>query len=89
MGCDAFYYGRDRSQSYGTCARRQLACSLEWSHAKSGRRELMFLLKRIFCVLSNALFGRYAVPQLVEALRYMLEGRGFDSRRWHWNFSLA
>jgi hypothetical protein len=30
-----------------------------------------------------------AVAQLVEALRYKPEGRGFDSRRRHWNFSLT
>ena len=29
----------------------------------------------------------YAVTQLVEALRYKSEGRGFDSRCCHWNFS--
>jgi hypothetical protein len=28
------------------------------------------------------------VAQLVEALRYKPEGRGFDSRRYNWNFSL-
>jgi hypothetical protein len=26
------------------------------------------------------------VAQLVEALRYKPEGRGFDSRQFHWNF---
>ena len=31
----------------------------------------------------------HAVAQLVEALRYKSEGRGFDSRWCHWNFSLA
>ena len=31
--------------------------------------------------------GGYAVAQLVEALRYKPEGRGFDSRWCHWNFS--
>jgi hypothetical protein len=31
----------------------------------------------------------YTVAQLVEALRYKLVGRGFDSRWYHWNFSLA
>jgi len=31
----------------------------------------------------------YAVTQLVEALRYKAEGRGFDSRWCHWNFSLT
>ena len=31
---------------------------------------------------------KHAVAQLVEALRYKPEGRGFDSRWCHWNFSL-
>jgi hypothetical protein len=31
----------------------------------------------------------HAVAQLVEALRYKPEGRGFDSRWSHWNFSLT
>jgi hypothetical protein len=29
----------------------------------------------------------YAETQLVEGLRYKLEGEGFDSRWCHWNFS--
>ena len=29
------------------------------------------------------------VVQVVEALRYTPEGRGFDYRRCHWNFSLT
>ena len=29
-----------------------------------------------------------AVVQLAEALRYKSEGDGFDSRWFHWNFSL-
>jgi hypothetical protein len=31
----------------------------------------------------------YAVAQFVEALRYNLEGRGFDTRWCIWNFSLT
>ena len=31
----------------------------------------------------------HAVAQLVEALCYQSEGRGFDSRWCHWNFSLT
>jgi len=31
----------------------------------------------------------HALAQLVEALRYKPEGRGFDSRWCHWNFSLT
>jgi len=30
-----------------------------------------------------------ALVQLVEALRYKLEGNGFDSRCYHWNFSFT
>ena len=30
--------------------------------------------------------GTLLVAQLVEALRYKPEGRGFDSRWCHWNF---
>ena len=33
--------------------------------------------------------GGHAVAQLVEALRYKPEGRRFDSRWCHWNFSLT
>jgi hypothetical protein len=39
-----------------------------------------------FISLALLLYGRYAVAQLVEALRYKPEGRGFDSRWGHWNF---
>ena len=31
----------------------------------------------------------HAVVQLVEAVRYKLEGRGLDSRWFNWNFSLT
>jgi hypothetical protein len=33
--------------------------------------------------------GDYAVAQLVKALRYKPEGRGFDSHWGHWNFSVT
>jgi hypothetical protein len=33
--------------------------------------------------------GTLLVAQLVEALRYKSEGRGFDSRWCLWNFSLT
>jgi len=39
--------------------------------------------------LSSILGGTLLVAQLVEALRYKPEGRGFDSRWCHWNFSLT
>jgi len=33
--------------------------------------------------------NQHAVAHLVEALRYKPEGREFDSRWCHWNFSLT
>ena len=48
---------------------------------------LMFLSKRNlkFCLSWR---DTLLVAQLVEALRYKPDGRGFDSRWWHCNFSL-
>ena len=37
----------------------------------------------------HMLCSGHAVAQLVEALCYKSEGRGFDSRWCHWNFSLT
>ena len=44
-----------------------------------------------FCWYYMALYGYagHAVAQLVEALRYKLEDRGFDPGWSHWNFSLT
>jgi hypothetical protein len=42
-----------------------------------------------FCfILLNTPGGTLLVAQFVEALRYKLKGRGFDSRWCHWNFLL-
>jgi hypothetical protein len=35
------------------------------------------------------IWGTLLVAQLVEALHYKPEGRGFDSRWFHWDFSLT
>ena len=40
-------------------------------------------------VMYLILTWRHAVAQFVETLRYKSEGRGFDSRWCHWNFSLT
>jgi len=37
--------------------------------------------------LGRSILLGHAVAQLVEALRYKLEGRGFDSQWDHWDFS--
>jgi len=59
---------------------RKLVESQDPSGCKSKR-------KAIFTSAENG--KGHAVAQLVEALRYKSEGRGFDARRYHWNFSLT
>jgi len=46
------------------------------------------MLLQIISRLLHSITG-HAVVQLVEALRYKTEGRGFDSRCCHWNFSFT
>jgi hypothetical protein len=41
------------------------------------------------CIVCTCVLKGHAVAQLVEALCYKSEGRGFDSRWCHWNFSLT
>ena len=43
----------------------------------------------IYIYIITAVLQGHAVAQLVEALRYKLEGRRFDSRWCNWNFSLT
>ena len=45
-------------------------------------------VKLILYVTPSYALG-HVVAQLTEALRYKLEGQGFDSRWCHWNFSLT
>jgi hypothetical protein len=47
---------------------------------------IYFYSSRECCYCQNKIFQN-AVARLVEALRYKPEGRGFDSRWYHWNFS--
>ena len=57
--------------------------------------EFTHLRQSYFINLFNHVFisymggGVHTVAQLVEALRYKPESRGFDSRWCHWNFSLT
>ena len=46
----------------------------------------VFLIHEFECVVGCM---GHAVAQLVEALHYKPEGRGFDFRWYHWNFSLT
>jgi hypothetical protein len=54
-------------------------------------RTFEILIARYACpeLSSVSLYDTLLVAQLVEALRYKPEGRGFDSRWCLWNFSLT
>ena len=47
------------------------------------------LIQWVTTLFSGGKVAGVKVVQLVEALRYKSEGRGFDSRWYHWNFSLT
>ena len=66
-----------------------------WWQADIGRSVFLpnnitssFLFCKFFYTVPQHEVG-HAVAQLVEALRYKPEGRGLDSRWFHWNFSLT
>jgi hypothetical protein len=58
-----------------------LPASREYAHSP-----MLYLITAATTTTTN--WG-YAVAQMVEALRYKPEGRGFDSRWCHRNFSLT
>jgi len=47
-----------------------------------------FRLRPYYSQGNSALYS-FIGAQFVEALHYKSEGRGFDSRWYHWNFSLT
>jgi hypothetical protein len=51
--------------------------------------QLIYMKYFIFLLYEQHTWGTLLVAQLVEALRYKPEGRGFDSRFCHWKFSLT
>ena len=57
----------------------------------SNRDDILSPLKTQFGIILSSTDRQreHAVAQLVEALRYKPEGRGFDSRWCQWNFSLT
>jgi len=53
------------------------------------QKALSDVLKLRYIYIYIFFLGGHTVAQLVEALRYKSEGRGFDSRWCHWNFLLT
>ena len=50
---------------------------------------VVVVVQYIYIYIYIYIYRGHAVAQLVEALRYKPEGRGFDSRWCHWNFSFT
>jgi len=79
--------GNDDDEEEEVQNRFNNASSLEFGGAqlqRSGINEICFLTRYV-----TSSGGTLLVAQLVEALRYKSEDRGFDSQWCHWNFSLT
>ena len=87
--------GENRSTRGNTCPSATVSTTNPiWTDPGSnpGLRGERPATNRRYCTYINVKGAKqlgHAVAQLVEALRYKLEGRGFDSRWCHWNFSLT
>jgi hypothetical protein len=68
-----------------------------WDYINFGERKFFntvsvlcsYRVAYVKCPLLYHCYTGHAVAQLVEALRYKLEGRGFDFRWGHWDLSLT
>ena len=60
---------------------------LEDTYIQKGLGSLSITEGLFISLVSNV--GVHAVAQLIEASRYKPEGRGFNSRWCHWNFSVT
>ena len=71
--------------------RSQEACSGASLGISGNRLKCRVVVVDVVKVFTEGLVNirGHAVAQLVEALRYKSEGRGFDSRCCHWIFSLT
>jgi hypothetical protein len=74
--------GSNRACDLSSCA-NCCNCYVVFSH------EIRIVTSFRITNLLRRKFWRHAVAELVEALRYKPEGRGFDSRWSHWHFSLT
>jgi hypothetical protein len=91
--CTAFVSlrGSSRGLQYGIQRRVRNWLRTKSSGKRSPRRDKIPLKSGNIFQITGFDFtqGGQAMVQLVEALRYKPEYRGFDSRRSHWNFSLT
>jgi hypothetical protein len=73
---------------WGKGGERNSNCSRASPSSNPGLAAIRRILTEYFLIAFNTI-KEHAVAQLVEALSYKQESRGFDSRRCHWNFSLT
>ena len=66
--------------------KREVKHIVEWEKSVKGAKLRIGLYWHIIIIIIIIIMG-HAIAQLVEALRCKPEGRGFDSRWCHWNFS--
>jgi hypothetical protein len=79
--------GTEHRRADGVIRRTQRRCV--WVPRTDGHLYLSFLSTKSYIDKWLCNCRMNSVAQLVEALRCKLEGRGFDSRRYHWKFSLT
>jgi hypothetical protein len=98
VGHKSFCYLQSQSQSFsldnGFREQRELVSICNSQATVTKVKWLMFVFSITFILLelkkpTLIMNSGHAVAQLVWALRYKPEGRGFDSRWCHWIFSLT
>ena len=78
------YYLYQQMHVYTHCIKSYYKSSTFFGASAPSSGSLYIVLAKVIVIK-----GGTAVAQLVETLRYKSEGRGFDSRWCHWNFSLT
>jgi len=69
-------------QQYKTCTPEDGHIDVRTCRVITGLYTIYLIIIQLFIYIVG-----YAMAQLVEALRYKSEGRGFNFRWYHWNFS--
>jgi hypothetical protein len=74
---------------YTDCPSTSLHISKDDCWRMNNKTLILFCINRTFKLVKNTILWGYVGTQLVEALIYKPEGRGFDSRQCHWNFTFT
>ena len=80
-----FFFSTEKSMKALTAAHYWTTSRAEYMQCTAH----ILSVQNYFNIILPSTCTGHAVAQLVEALRYKAEGRGFDSRWSYWNFSLT